>query len=296
MKKLLIILLSTLSLTAVAQNKKTVAVLDPICRDKSVNAFFQQMVRGAMESAVTASIEYEAYDRSAFDQIQKEQAFQRTGAVNDSQIKKMGELAGVDYVLVSEVSAYEGYLSTIIKILNVTTGKYDKSVDDYMELKPESVKNKCREMAASLFSLSSPKTSMTKSHISSDYVDLGLPSRTLWKTENEEGDFFTYEQAISLFRSNLPTKEQWEELKNSCQWTWTGDGYNVTGPSRRYIFLPASGYRYGNGIVKGIGTNGYYWSATPKSSIYAWGIGFSSREIFINENLREGGRPIRLVK
>ena len=130
MKKLIILLLSALSLTAVAQNKKTVAVLDPICRDNSVNVFFQQMVRGAMESAVTMSNEYEAYDRSAFDQIQKEQAFQRTGAVSDSQIKKMGELAGVDYVLVSEVSAYEGYLATIIKILNVTTGKYDKSADD----------------------------------------------------------------------------------------------------------------------------------------------------------------------
>lgn len=151
MKKLLILLLSALSLTAFAQEKKTVAVLDPICRDNSVNPFFKQMVRGAMESAVTASSEYEAYDRSAFDQIQKEQAFQRTGAVNDSQIKQMGEMAGVDYVLVSEVSAYEGYLSTIIKILNVTTGKYDKSTDDYMELEPAAVKSKCREMASSLF-------------------------------------------------------------------------------------------------------------------------------------------------
>ena len=56
MRKLLIILLSILSLTAFAQGGKTVAVLDPICRDNSVNAFFQQMVRGAMESAVTLSL------------------------------------------------------------------------------------------------------------------------------------------------------------------------------------------------------------------------------------------------
>lgn len=155
MKKLLLIVLSALSLTAVAQNKKTVAVLDPICRDNSVNAFFQQMVRGAMESAVTASSEYEAYDRSAFDQIQKEQAFQRTGAVSDSQIKKMGEMAGVDYVLVSEVSAFEGYLSAVVKILNITTGKYDKSIDDVTELNPNAVKSKCREMTASMFQSSS---------------------------------------------------------------------------------------------------------------------------------------------
>ena len=108
-----IIVLTVLSLNTFAQEKKTVAVLDPICRDNSVNPFFQQMVRGAMESAVTTSSEYEAYDRSAFDQIQKELAFQRTGAVNDSQIKEMGEMAGVDYVLVSEVSAYDGYLAAV---------------------------------------------------------------------------------------------------------------------------------------------------------------------------------------
>ncbi len=151
MRKLFIILLSAISLTAFAQDKKTVAVLDPICRDNSVNPFFQQMVRGAMESAVTASTEYEAYDRSAFDMIQKEQAFQRTGAVSDAQIKKMGEMAGVDYVLVSEVSAYEGYLSAVIKILNITTGKYDKSVDDYTQMSPEAVKQKCTELASRIF-------------------------------------------------------------------------------------------------------------------------------------------------
>ena len=145
--------MSAFSLTPFAQEKKKVAVLDPICRDNSVPTFYRQMVRGAMESAVSASDEYEAYDRSAFDQIQKEQSFQRTGAVNDSQIKKMGEMAGVDYILVTEVSADEGYLSTIVKVLNVTTGKYDKSADDYMKLSPEDVKRKCNVIASSIFDM-----------------------------------------------------------------------------------------------------------------------------------------------
>ena len=148
---LFVVLLSFLSLTAMAQTKKTVAVLDPICRDNTVNAFFKQMVRGAMESAVTNSEEYEAYDRSAFDLIQKELAFQQSGVVNDLQIKKMGEMAGVDYVLVSEMSSYDGYISVVVKILNITTGKYDRAVDDYMQLNPEAVKKKCNEMVLVLF-------------------------------------------------------------------------------------------------------------------------------------------------
>ena len=218
MKKLIIILLSALSLAVVAQDKKTVAVLNPICRDNSVNLFFQQMVRGAMESAVTASSEYEAYDRSAFDQIQKEQAFQRTGAVNDSQIKKIGELAGVDYVLVSEVSAYEGYLSAIIKILNVTTGKYDKSTDDFMELKPEAVKSKCKEMAASLFGkIHSPKlTSNTPSMSSTKPYDSNKASvkttelykvNPLWKKDPQiTEDCIT---DIALVHQSVKDKKYW---------------------------------------------------------------------------------------
>ena len=296
MKKLFIILLSAFSLTAVAQQKKTVAVLDPICRDNSVNVFFQQMVRGAMESAVTMSNEYEAYDRSAFDQIQNEQAFQRTGAVNDSQIKKMGELAGVDYVLVSEVSAYEGYLSTIIKILNVTTGKYDKSADDYMELKPESVKTKCREMASSLFSSSPSKTSTSKKQVPAGYVDLGLPNGTLWKAENEDCGLIKYDQAVNFYGNSLPTKEQFEELKNNCLWTWTGNGYEVKGKNGESIVLPAAGYRGCGGGVLGVGSYGSYWSSTPYGSEGAWGLGFGSGGVNMNSDYRCGSRSVRLVR
>ena len=296
MKKLLILLLSALSLTAVAQNKKTVAVLDPICRDNSVNVFFQQMVRGAMESAVTMSNEYEAYDRSAFDQIQNEQAFQRTGAVNDSQIKKMGEMAGVDYVLVSEVSAYEGYLSTIIKILNVTTGKYDKSADDYMELKPESVKTKCREMASSLFSSSPSKTSTSKKQVPAGYVDLGLPSGTLWKAENEDCGRITYDQAMNFYGNSLPTKEQFEELKNNCLWTWTGNGYEVKGKNGESIVLPAAGYRSCDGSVDLVGSYGNYWSSTPNGSEYALYLYFDSGKVAVYTCLRCYGQSVRLVR
>jgi len=296
MKKLFILLLSALSLTAVAQNKKTVAVLDPICRDNSVNVFFQQMVRGAMESAVTMSNEYEAYDRSAFDQIQKEQAFQRTGAVNDSQIKKMGELAGVDYVLVSEVSAYEGYLSAIIKILNVTTGKYDKSADDFMELKPEAVKNKCREMASSLFGSSPAKTSMSKKQVPTGYVDLGLPSGTLWKAENEDCGLIKYDQAVNFYGSNLPTKEQWKELKNNCLWTWTGNGYKVKGKSGESIVLPAAGWRDCDGTLDSVGSSGRYWSSTPSGSEFAWLLDFDSGSVDVRSSYRCYSRSVRLVK
>ena len=108
------------------------------------------------------------------------------------------------------------------------------------------------------------------------YVDLGLPSGTLWKDKNEDVGFYTYEQALSKYGSNLPSREQCEELKSICSWTWTGNGYKVTGSNGNSIVLPASGIRYCDGSVDGVGSEGYYWSSTPQDSDNAWGLVFNS--------------------
>ncbi|MEE1184402.1 MAG: hypothetical protein UHZ06_07990 [Paludibacteraceae bacterium] len=113
-------------------------------------------------------------------------------------------------------------------------------------------------------------------------VDLGLPSGTLWYAKNEGGDYarYTYDEAVSKFGNKLPTKEQLEELKNQCTWTWTGSGYKVVGPNGNSIYLPAAGYRNCNGNVDRVGSYGYYWSSTPDGSDYAYGLSFDSDGVY----------------
>ena len=132
-----------------------------------------------------------------------------------------------------------------------------------------------------------------------NYVDLGLPSGTLWKDRNEGGGnngFYTYDEAVSKFGSRLPTKEQCEELGRSCQWSWTGSGYKVTGPNGNSISLPAAGYRNCNGSVNNVGSNGNYWSSTPKDSDNAWNLNFNSGSVNMNNNNRCNGKSVRLVQ
>ncbi|MBP5535663.1 MAG: hypothetical protein J6X62_02605 [Bacteroidales bacterium] len=129
-----------------------------------------------------------------------------------------------------------------------------------------------------------------------DYVDLGLPSGTLWKDKNEEGGFYTYEQAVNKFGDKLPTKEQLEELKNKCTWSWTGSGYKVTGPNGNSIVLPAAGYRYCSGSVGGVGSDGYFWSSTPYGSEGAWYLCFHSGGVNMGSAYRCGGLSVRLVQ
>ena len=128
------------------------------------------------------------------------------------------------------------------------------------------------------------------------FVDLGLPSGTLWKDKNEDGGFYTYEQALNKYGSNMPTKEQFEELKDKCHWTRTGDGYRVTGPNGNSIVLPASGYRGCAGGVYFVETLGTYWSASPKDSDDAWYLSFDSGGVYMYSLNRCDGQSVRLVK
>ncbi len=135
-----------------------------------------------------------------------------------------------------------------------------------------------------------------------EYVDLGLTSGTKWKASNEVNeadtvyDFFTYDEAMDRFGNSLPTKEQCEELKAECQWSWTGSSYNVTGPNGNSISLPAAGYRYCNGSVYDVGDDGHYWSSTSYGSGDAWYLHFSSGSVIMSNNDCCGGQSVRLVK
>lgn len=63
----------------------------------------------------------------------------------------------------------------------------------------------------------------------------------------------------------MPTHEEFMELCNWCQWKKISvngvNGYKVTGPSGKSIFLPSAGYMRGNEHI-GASLNGNYWSNT----------------------------------
>lgn len=136
--------------------------------------------------------------------------------------------------------------------------------------------------------------------LSSEYVDLGLPSETKWKTTNEcynETCYHDFDDAVGTFGGSLPIKEQWEELKSYCYWQLQRDGsYKVVGPNGNSIVLPAEGMRTCSGKIEDVGSFGRYWSSTPRGSEGAWYLNFDSCKISINSyDLRCRGLSIRLV-
>lgn len=153
MKKTLFILLFSIPLLLSAQNKK-VAIMETKSNE-GVSSFQSNMVRGGLETAIANATGYEAYDRAAFDMIIREQNFQRSGAVSESQIRRLGEMAGVQYVLVTEASAEDGFFYILAKLLDVETGRFLKSSDQLCEATPSEIRNACTALGDKLFGKSS---------------------------------------------------------------------------------------------------------------------------------------------
>lgn len=107
----------------------------------------------------------------------------------------------------------------------------------------------------------------------STYVDLGLPSGTQWKIEDESG-YYSYDDALRTFGYKLPTKAQINELATYCNFVWnSGIGCQVIGPNGNSIFIPAKGTLSSNGEISNAGLTCLYWTQTSGDKDYwAWSL------------------------
>lgn len=128
----------------------------------------------------------------------------------------------------------------------------------------------------------------------SAYVDLGLPSGTKWKTQNEgvnANAYYTFDEAISRFGNQVPSQTQWIELRNQCNWYWNGEGFTIVGPNGNSIDLPAQGRNYNYFL------NGYYWSSTSTGSESASLLFFDDgTNVYMFSDYRDEALSVRLVQ
>jgi uncharacterized protein (TIGR02145 family) len=136
--------------------------------------------------------------------------------------------------------------------------------------------------------------------IEKKWVDLGLPSGTLWCDTNEEG-YYSWNEMMNKFdEENLPKLTDFAELYDYCDWRWNNEkkGIVVTGPNGNCIFIPASGCRgCNNGDLFGVGYYGYYWSVSLNN--YNTYYMFFSSIGYVNpsgDNNRTSGRSVRCIK
>ena len=130
MKKFFILLFVTcLYIVSFAQNKK-IAILETSCRENNISSGYLMMIGSNIETGIIKNPNYTAFNRTQVDELLQELNFQQSGLVKDSDIRKIGQMAGVDYVLVSEAVKLEDDLFVTAKVLNVESGKYEMSANE----------------------------------------------------------------------------------------------------------------------------------------------------------------------
>jgi len=100
---------------------------------------------------------------------------------------------------------------------------------------------------------------------------------------------------------HIPTDDQRVELMSNCTTVWTSKngvaGREFTGPNGGTIFLPAAGYRWGDGVTDA-GSFGYYWSPTlyegSPSNVRILSI--TSGDVYTNTGRRFDGYSVRAVR
>ena len=102
----------------------------------------------------------------------------------------------------------------------------------------------------------------------------------------------------------MPTKEEFEELLNECEWNWTSlngtKGYKVTSKKKGFtdksIFLPAAGYRSGSDYINN-DKGGYYWTATRRTDYEqeAWNMTYLDGNRYTDMKDRYLGMSVRPV-
>lgn len=142
------------------------------------------------------------------------------------------------------------------------------------------------------------------------FVDLGLPSKTLWADRNiganrieDVGIYTSHTESFYHKDIGIPSEKQFEELIRQCVWKWTTKnhvkGYKIVGPNGNSIFLPLTGQYDGSLVInKSIGL---YWSIGSKYIPYGDFntnlLGFNSySKSTYDSYYYHHGRPIRAVK
>jgi hypothetical protein len=113
-----------ISITAMAQSEeKKVAVFDPAGK---VDNTLKEIIREEISSVIVNSAGYTVLERQLIDKVLEENKFQSGGLVDNSEISKIGEMMGANYVFVTNFTAVGKNVYVSCKMIDVKTARIEK--------------------------------------------------------------------------------------------------------------------------------------------------------------------------
>ncbi len=151
MKKRVMLLLAIVCFTSASiAQRKSIAILETYCNEGNISNAYLMMIGSNIETGIIKNPNYTAYNRAQVKALMLEHKFERSGLVKDDDIRAIGKMAGVDYVLASEVALIENQVFVTAKVLNVVSGRYEMSDNELMDYNPNAIQRGCQNLAAKL--------------------------------------------------------------------------------------------------------------------------------------------------
>lgn len=141
-----------------------------------------------------------------------------------------------------------------------------------------------------------------ENNMAQNYVDLGLPSGTLWATENDETNYFhglySFDEAVEDCGDRLPTRDDWQELLDNVPHSFNKEraGLLFTARNGNELFLPITGFSNDSDTFE-THYYGYYLSATPTDQQSVYSLYFDQRTASILGGIsRNKSFYVKLIK
>lgn len=269
MRKIFIILLSLISLTAVAQQKKVAVYVTG--QQTGIN----KVLGDQLVAAFAKSGKYIAIERTAsfLAELGKEQNYQRTGAVDDNELSRLGKQFGVQLVCVADVSDVFGekYVSTrLIDVESaevVNTSNATSKLDNMQELLKVT-----EELAKELTAKTVQEKAAEAAAKQLEYVE----AEKKMQKQLEQG----YIQVGNLYVTTSYSKVEWSLAKKTATECRVGGmsgwriptvtEFSMVGRGIRNYKSEANYYPNIEGQLKTIDTNNYreFWTSDKTHGSY----------------------------
>lgn len=167
-RKIIVFILMVLGVLSYGQaGIKQVAILPLVDAKNDVNDGVKLLLRSKMTAAVLATSGYGACDRLDLSEILPEYEFQRTGFVDDDQIRQIGLMGGLSYLIIIEVANYD--VANVVlsaRIIDVSTVRLVNSSEEIVSISPDKMEQSCWSLITKLLN-SLPETDNVKGALDS---------------------------------------------------------------------------------------------------------------------------------
>ncbi len=268
MKRLFFILAILCSINAFAQVNK-VAILDIIDRNHDLEYNTKLMLRSYVSEAVATTKGYETYELTDLGEIIDLYEFYHTGNLSANDIRKIGQVAGIQQLIILEVSQIKSkQLFVTAKLLNATTAQMEKTANLTTKSDIKSIQKGAKDLVSNLLIVvkEEEQVAVVETEPEPEPEPVFIPGyiERISKNEYKIDSNWITRQEYYQFINNHECTPAYQEFQEGLKMEKSG----------KWTFICGSGVLLVGALVVGIGNPVYEQKASDCIESNNWGAAY----------------------